>query len=398
MASEKLTVAQIKAAGAGKLEDGKGLRLVKSGKDTGKWVLRFTIHSKRREMGLGGWPDVSLAQARKAASGARALVKEGKDPIKARERARREAERNLHMLREVALDCFESRKAELKGDGKAGRWFSPLEIHVLPKLGKMPVAEIDQTYIRDTLAPIWHTKPDTARKAMNRLGIVMKHAAALGLDVDLQAVAKAQALLGKRRHQVQHIPSLDWRAVPGFYQSLDGGTVSVLALRLLILTGARSAPIRHLHIDQIDGDVWTVPAHLMKGREGATTDFRIPLSSEALDVIEAAKPLARDGHLFPGPKGKPISDMTLTALMKRREMVERPHGFRTSLRTWLAEATNAPHEVAEAMLAHTVDSAVVRSYRRTDHLEQRRILLERWASHVTGRAGEVVGLDEVRNA
>lgn len=102
----------------------------------------------------------------------------------------------MHVLNDIALDAFESRKAELKGDGKAGRWFSPLELHILPKLGKMPVSEIDQRDIRDALAPIWHEKSETARKAMNRLGICIKHAAALGLDVDIQATEKAKALLG----------------------------------------------------------------------------------------------------------------------------------------------------------------------------------------------------------
>lgn len=109
----------------------------------------------------------------------------GVDPVKFREKERRDAERNLHILADVARDAFESRKAELKGDGTAGRWFSPLEIHVLPKLGKVPVAEIDQIDIRDTLKPIWSKKADTAQKAINRLAIVLRHAAALGLDVDL---------------------------------------------------------------------------------------------------------------------------------------------------------------------------------------------------------------------
>jgi integrase len=112
-------------------------------------------------------------------------------------------------------------RPELKGDGKAGRWFSPLELHVLPKLGKMPVAEIDQRDIRDTLAPIWHTKAETARNALNRLGIVLRRAAALGLDVDLQATDKAAALLGKRRHIAKHIEALPWKEVPGFYATLE---------------------------------------------------------------------------------------------------------------------------------------------------------------------------------
>jgi integrase len=330
-------------------------------------------------MGLGAYPDVSLKEAREAASLNRALVRQGLDPIKERERQRREAARNIHMLTDIALDAFESRKAELKGDGIAGSWFSPLELHILPKLGKVPVANIDQQDIRDTLSPIWHAKAATASKAINRLNIVMRHAAALGLDVDLQAVEKAKALLGKQRHTVTNVPSVPWQDVPAFYQSL-GGSITELALRLLILTGVRSGPLRHIHEDQIGDDVWTIPAEAMKGRKDATSEFRVPLSSEAQRVIAEARKFARDGFLFPSAKRGVISDMTMTAYMNRRDMKERPHGFRTSLRVWLAEATSAPHDVAEMCISHVVGSKTVQAYKRTDFLEQRTVLMERWAS------------------
>lgn len=336
--------------------------------------------------------DVSLAAAREAAERWRAVAASGRDPIKERAREVLEASRADSTLRVLALEAFEARKAELKGDGKAGRWFTPLELHVLPKLGKVPVQEIDQRDIRDVLAPIWHTKADTARKAINRLNIVLQHAAALGLDVDMQATAKAKALLGKSRHQPKNIPSLRWQEVPSFYGSISEPTPANLALRLIILTGSRSAPLRHMRLDEIEGDVWTIPGEKMKGRLGKTADFRIPLSSEALRVIDLAKPFARDGYLFAGSRKGVMSDMTLSRLMERRGMAERPHGFRSTLRTWLAECTDAPHEVAEACIAHITDSAVVRTYRQTDWLEQRRVLMERWADHVTGGQGRIIQL------
>ena len=130
----------------------------------------------------------------------------------------------------------------------------------------------------------------------------------------------------------------------------------------------------------------------MKGRRGRTPDYRVPLAHEAQRIIELAKPHARNGFLFPNTRGGVISDMTLSRHMERRGLEARPHGFRTSLRTWLAECTDAPHEVAEGMLAHVTDSGVVRAYRRTDFLEQRRKLAERWADYVTGGAGQVVKL------
>jgi integrase len=376
--TNRLSASGAKAAPAGKHADGAGLWLHKRDDGGAQWVLRVTAHGRRREMGLGAFPAVSLKAAREAAEAARAVVRQGLDPIKERDRQRREAARNIHMLSDIALDAFESRKAELKGDGTAGRWYSPLELHVLPKLGRVPVADIDQKDIRDTLAPIWHTKAETARKAINRLGIVLRHAAALGLDVDLQATDKAKALLGKQRHTVTNVPAMNWRDVPAFYQSL-GGSITELALRLLILTAVRSGPLRMMHVDQIDGDIWTIPAAAMKGRLGATSDFRVPLSTEAQAVIAEARKFARDGFLFPGARRGVISDMTMTAYMDRRGLSERPHGFRSSFRDWTAEATQTPHDVAETCLGHTTGGTVERAYRRTDFLEQRRALMERWA-------------------
>jgi integrase len=391
-AQNRLSASFIKTAPVGKHCDGAGLWLVKRGDGGAQWVLRVTIHGRRREMGLGGFPSLGLAEARKQAARWRAVAAANRDPIKEREAEERAARREDISLAVITADAFEARKAELKGDGTAGRWLSPLNLHVLPKLGKVPVTDLDQRDIRDTLAPIWHEKADTARKAMNRLSIVMKHAAALGLDVDLQATEKAKALLGKTRHVARNIPAMDWRDVPAFYASLEEPTLTHLALRLLILTGVRSGPLRNIRLDQIEGDVWTVPAEAMKGRKGATEDFRVPLSDEAQRIIELAKPHARGGVLFPNTRGGVISDMTLSRHMERRGLEARPHGFRTSLRTWLAEATDAPHEVAEAMLAHVVDGNVVRAYRRTDYLDKRAPLLERWANHVTGCAGQVVKL------
>jgi integrase len=393
---DKLSAVMVRQAPADKYGDGGGLWLFKSSKDSGSWVLRVAVHGRLRHMGLGSIADVGLKEAREKADKWRAVVQDGGDPIKERERARREAARNKHLLRDVAQDAFESRKAELKGDGKAGRWFTPLEVHVLPKLGKVPVADIDQIDIRDTVAPIWHEKAETARKAMNRLNIVMRHAAALGLDVDLQAVEKAKALLGKSRHKAASIPAMAWQEVPAFYATLNDGTVTHLALRLLILTGVRSRPLRFIRDDQIAGDVWTVPGEVMKGRKDATDDFRVPLSAEALSVIEQTKRQARGGFLFPGTRKGVVSDMTLSMFMRRAKLEALPHGFRSSLRDWLAEATDAPHEVAETILQHVAGSKVTRAYRRTDFIEQRRALMQRWADHVTGKSGKVVQLAEAR--
>jgi integrase len=389
-ALNKQTAVKVASAAPGKYSDGGGLWLHKRDDGGAQWVLRVTVYGRRREMGLGRLEDVSLKSARAMADKWRAVARDGKDPIKERDRERREAARIDNTLEVVAADAFESRKAQLKNDGKAGRWFSPIKLYVLPKLGKTPIEEIDQRDIRNVLAPIWHTKADTASKALNRLKIIIDHAAALGMDVDLQVTAKAGKLLGETRHKVENIPAIPWPDVPAFYETLAEPTTTHLALRLLILTGVRSAPLRFMRLDQITDDVWTIPAEMMKGRKGKTEDFRVPLSKEALAVIELAKPHARDGYLFPSIRKGVISDATMSRLMERRGMAERPHGFRSSLRTWLAEATDAPHEVAETVLAHITGTSVQRAYRRTDYLEQRRVLMERWADHCNGKSGVVL--------
>lgn len=389
-ATNRLTALQVKTAPKGKYNDGNGLWLHKRADGGGQWFLRVTVHGRRREMGLGSASEVSLREARESATKWREAVRQGKDPIKERERQKREASKADTELSVIANYAFEARQAELKGDGKAGRWFSPLELHVLPKLGKIPVEEIDQQDIKMALAPIWHTKGETARKAMNRLGIVLRHAAAMGLEVDLMATAKAKELLGKSRQKTKHIPALEWQQMPDFYSILDQGTMAELALRLLILTAVRSGSLRHARWEHISDDVWEIPAEHMKGKVDATVPFFVPLSTEALIVLNELRMFERDGLVFPGRKTGVMSDMTMTKYLKDEGYAFRPHGFRASFRTWCAEATDVPREVAEAALAHTTGSKVERSYRRTDFFERRKVLMERWGQFLTGSGSNVV--------
>ncbi|UNE53718.1 tyrosine-type recombinase/integrase [Bartonella machadoae] len=383
----RLNARAVATLGAGKYNDGAGLLLHKRKDGGAQWLLRYTIHGRRREMGLGALRNVSLKKARELATEWRSVLQEGRDPIKEREKQKREAMRNLHYLKDIALDAFESRKAELKGDGKNGEWFSPLKLHILPKLGCMPVSEITQTDIRNTLAPIWHTKAGTAIQALNRLNICFKHAAALGLDVDLQATEKARALLGKQRHKTQNRPAMDWKDIPAFYKTLcETTTMTHLALRLLILTGVRTYPLRHIHKDQVEDDIWTIPAENMKGRLDTTTEFRVPLSTEALEILKQARLLSRNDFFFSAKGRGPLADTCMSKYMKQTGLDACPHGFRSSLRDWLAETTDAPFEVAETILSHTVGGKVERAYRRTDYLEQRRVYMDKWAAYVTSKS------------
>jgi integrase len=380
----QLTSAFLKTAPSGKHLDGLGLWYVKRPNGGSQWMLRISLGGKRREMGLGGFPEVSLKEARELAADYRKMAKQGIDPIKQRSQQRREALRPKSNLAAIAEAAYEAKKAELKNDGINARWFSPLQLHVLPKLGNVSVEEITQQDIAQTLKPIWEAKAETAKKAINRLNIVFTYAAAVGLDVDMNAIAKAKALLGKQRKQTKNTPALSWSEVPSFYEQLAEPTIVHLALKLLILTGVRSYAVRYAHVDQFDGKTWVIPANNMKGQLHQVSEFRVPLSSEAVSVLEAAKQFQRNGFLFSGVRRGVISDASMSRLMERRGMAERPHGFRSSLRTWLAECTGATEEVAETVLAHKVGNKVVRAYRRTDHFNERAILMERWAQHVTG--------------
>jgi integrase len=175
---------------------------------------------------------------------------------------------------------------------------------------------------------------------------------------------------------------MPWQEAPAFYQSLDDKSLPQLALRLLMLTGLRGHPIRHAHLDEIDGDFWTIPGEKMKGLKGKKPSFRVPLTPEALHVIELASQQQRDGYIFAGVKRGVISDASMARLMERRGLESRPHGFRSTLRVWLTESQQASREVAEIIIAHQTGSVVERSYNRTDMIDRRRALMEAWERHL----------------
>ena len=374
-----LNHAKARSLPEGKHADGQGLWLVKRHKQAGKWMLRLSVHGRRREMGLGPWPDVSIAEARERAADARRSVRDGIDPIV--ERARKKATTRKLAMKEAIEGCFKARQAELKRDGEAGRWMSPLRVHVIPKLGRYPVEDIDQHVLKDTLGPIWHSKPQAAIKALHRIGLTLKHAAALGLEVDLQATVKARALLGKQRHTVTHHASMPYQEAPAFYRWLTSKPgVAALALRFLMLTVARTSEVRLANFDEIDDDTWT----LAPERTKASIVHRVPLSGEALAIVEQANEANDSPYLFASYRGKPMSDAAMSMFMRREGYEYKPHGFRATFRTWAEEAEEAPHEVKEACLGHVVDDGVVRAYQRSDRMGQRRRLLESWSHELAG--------------
>ena len=368
-----LTQMRARNLDAGKYADGQGLWLIKRSKGAGKWIVRLVIRGKRREMGLGPWPDVSIAEAREKAAEARKTVRDGLDPIV--ERAKQRQAPKVVTLAEAAQGCFEAKKAELKNANAVKRWLGLLENHVLPKIGSIPVEDIDQHMIKKTLDPLWHSKAETARKSLGHIGQTLKYAAALGLEVDLQATMKARALLGKQRHKTEHIPAMPYADAPRFYRWLcDQDHTAALALRFLILTVARTSEVRLATFDEIENGVWTLtPERTKTGRE-----HRVPLTQEALAIIDNARERSSNEFLFPALRGKPISDMAMSTFMKREGFEARPHGFRTTFRTWAEEKTDAAFEVKEGTLGHQVDAGVVGAYQRSDRLQKRRSLLNDW--------------------
>lgn len=384
----KLGVKVIAAADPGKLQDGGGLVLDK-GESRGKWIWRYTIAGKRREMGLGAWPDVTLAQARVARDKWAAVLAEGRDPITERTREaeaqRAELDRRDPTLDEMVAITFEAQRRSLRGDGERGRWLSPLRVHVLPKLGKRRITSIHQTDIHATLAPIWHAKAETAEKALARLRVVFRHAELSGLPVEERTVDAARHMLGQRHQVSRPIEATPWQDIPALYARLAANdTLAHLCLRLIILTAVRGDAARGAKVTEFAADVWTVPADRIKGRVGKVRDFRVPIAPEVQAVVDICRPLESRGLLFPGPRGAPITSTALQKALNALGEAGRPHGFRTSFRTWVQDTEAAGFDAAETALGHTLGGRVERSYARSDLLDQRRVLMARWADFVTG--------------
>ena len=370
----KLTPTKIKRLSDGDHIDGAGLYLQIRG-NSRSWLYRYQLAGRTRKMGLGPYPAISLADARRLRDEAAKKKALGVDPLEDRKVIR------SMTVKEAVEAAFEALKGDLKGDGKAGRWMSPLKTLVLPQLGGRDVASLTQLDLVNTLRPFWRSKPSASEKAIQRLGIAIRHAKAAGIDIDVGIVANAKIMLGSQGHKPAHIPSMPYADLPIFYASL-GDSAGDRALKLLILTASRSMPIRFAHADQFDIEtmVWTVPGEMMKNARGKEVDFRIPLPPEARQLVAGCK-----GLLFPGRYSKPMSDMTLSAILRRRGLPFRPHGFRASFRSW-ADDKGVDWSVAESCLAHAVGSKASRAYRRSDMLERRRPVMEAWAGHVTGAA------------
>lgn len=383
-----LTAQAVKAATApGKYFDGHGLYLRVDGNGSRFWVQRITIRGKRCELGLGAPSLVSLAEARAKALENRKLARMGGDPLQAKREALavltfEEAARKVHALH----------KPTWKNEKHAAQFIATLETYAFPRLGKLKVQDISTADVLAVLMPIWTKIPETARRVRQRIGAVMKWAIAQGWRQDNPAENISRALPKVSKVQ-DHRKALPYAEVAGCIEAVNGsgaGLATKLALEFLVLTAARSGEVREARWDEIDmtAEVWEIPAERMKMKR----PHRVPLSPRALALLMQAKALDDgSGLVFPGTKkGRPLSDMTLSKLVKELGFAADVHGFRTSFRTWAQERTSYPREVAEAALAHLTGDAVERAYARSDVFDKRRKMMGAWAAFLAEKRNNVV--------
>ncbi len=372
----------------GRYGDGNGLYLVvdpapaDSDRKVGssRWVLRVQAGGKRRDIGLGGTTSVSLADARNLAHDIRRKAKTGEDPVAAR-RAERDG---MPTFKAMAESTHTARLGTWRNGKHTAQWLATLETHAFPTLGALPVNRVQSGDVLKVLLPIWTSKPETARRVLQRIGNVLDHATAAGHRSGENPCRMASIGLPKQGHNVKHFAALPFAELPGFITKLraecSNETIR-LALEFLILTAARSGEVRGAPRSEFDSatKLWTIPAERMK----ATREHVVPLSPRAIEIVKRAIEMTPDGTLlFPTMRAndKQLSDMTLTMLLRRLKIEATAHGFRSTFRDWASEETDFPGEVAEMALAHAIGNKVEAAYRRGKLLEKRRELMNAWAA------------------
>ena len=385
----KLNPAQVRNLTVpGRYMDGDGLMLEVKPSGSKSWVVRLQAGGKRRDYGLGSLKDIGLSDARDLARDYRRKLRLGLDPIAARRTVS-----TTPTFAEAAATVHEEHKRGWRNGKHGAQWLSTLKTYAFPAIGKLPVDAVSAGQVRDLLADIWLTKPETARRVRQRIGTVMDYAHGKGWREPfvMSAVNKA---LPKQPRKSGRFEALSYSEVPAFIAKLrERESVGRLALEALVLTAARSGEVRLARWCEIDLDkaTWTLPAERMK----AGKTHVVPLSPAAVNAFERAAEFRTGGSdlVFPGMKrGRPLSDMTLLKILRDMKVDATVHGFRSSFRDWCAEETSFPGEVAEAALAHAIPNKVEAAYRRTDFLEKRRKLMENWGVFCSASSGKILRL------
>ena len=362
----------------------------------GKWILRFISPAtgKRRDMGLGTYPEVGIAAARKAGLEARLVIQQGTDPLEARraDEAERRARWELPTFEKAARRVHAEIKDGFRNAKHADQWLNTLETYIFPMLGTRLVNELKASDFAGALKPIWLSKPETASRVRQRCDMVMKWCAAQDFIVasPVGVVGKLLAKQPGKRERVTHHPAVPWRDLPSLAQRLfsdDRPGAGKSMLELLILTATRSGEVRGMQWDEIDFKTatWTIPAARMKAKQF----YRVPLPPRAIEILKRQRKMVSESPLvFPSRRNTPLSDMTLTKLLRDAEVssdtpgrLATAHGFRSAFRDWASE-NGYPRDLAERALAHTIRNSTEAAYHRTDLLEQRRKMMEDWERHL----------------
>lgn len=364
-----------------------GLNLRIYGSGARCWVFRTRVGGKRRDIGLGGFPTVTLAQARNRARATLEQLWRGDDPIaERRERiaAKRAADAKHLTFAEAARNCHAAKEPEFRNVKHRKDWISSLQRYVFPSLGDILISEIQIAHVLQVLGPIWKEKTETATRVRQRMESVITWATVSGyregenparwsgnLEVALPAPNKVR--------QVTHHKALPWQEIPAFIEELrQRQGVAALALEFAVLTAARSGEVRGACWDEFDLEkcIWTVPG----GRIKAGKNHRVPLSNDALDILKRVPRMMESPLVFPAPRGRnQLSDMTLSAVLRRMEIEATVHGFRSSFKDWARVSGNYPDEVSELALAHVSSDSTRSAYARDELLAARRKLMADWA-------------------
>lgn len=393
-----------------------GLFLSVSNTGARSWIFRYATpevrYSKagnpfyaRRDVGIGGFPDVPLAQAREKAREMREKIRQGIDPVEERKQARAAllaAQTRSITFEQAARRCHAAKESEFRNAKHRKDWISALERHAFPAIGKMPVTDVDLPHVLKVLEPIWHDRTETATRVRQRLEAVLSWAKVSGHRAGDNPAKWAENLdqvlpAPNKIRKTRHFRALPWQEVPAFMEALrQREGMAALALEFAILTAARSGEVRGAQWDEINQDaaIWTVPADRIK----AGKQHRVPLSDDALAVLERTPRMEGSDYVFPAPRGGALSDMTLAAVLKRMKVDATVHGFRSSFKDWARSRTSYPDEVSELQLAHVNSDATRAAYARDELLPQRVKLMRDWARFCREvmPQGDVVGIGEAQ--
>lgn len=381
-----LSAQKVKTAGPGRHGDGRGLFLYVKPSGARSWVLRYQVAGRRRDLGLGAFPDVTLAMARERATEARRAIAEGDDPIAKKHQAKPKT------FRDAALELIESKRPGWKNAKHTAQWSSTLEAYAYPKIGRLQVAKVQTSDVMGCLTPIWSDKPETANRVRQRIEAVIDYASALGIrtgDNPARWRGHLDNLLPKptKVRAVKHHPALPHAQIANFMEELDKREgVAARALAFTILTAARSGETRLAKWAEIDleAGIWTVPANRMK----AGKEHRVPLTDAAIALLGPRRDENALVFESEAKSGKPISDMTMTSVLRRMDHTNiTVHGFRSTFRDWAGETTAFPREVIEAALAHGIKDKAEAAYARSDLFDKRRKLMEAWVSVAVKHSG-----------